>query len=113
MNKICAARVRTIMNAASENYGLDFRHDSYLVPWTIRHALWTYTRFAKDEGSSPHFVTHGRNYDGEIAEFGETVHFYPPPQQRVDKLRARWKRGLWVGKSEQGDQYILFTETGV
>ncbi len=43
MNKICAARTRTIMNAAAENYGLDFRHESYLVPWAIRHSLWTYT----------------------------------------------------------------------
>ncbi len=56
------------MNAAAENYGLDFRHDSYLVQWAIRHAMWTYTRFAKDEDGSPYFVTNGRNYDGEIAE---------------------------------------------
>ena len=67
MNKICAARTRNLMAAAAENYGLDFRHDSYLVPWAIRHALWTYTRYANDEDSSPHFVTHGRNYDGEVA----------------------------------------------
>ncbi len=101
------------MTAAAENSGLDFRHDSYLVPWAIRHALWTYTRYAKDEDSSPYFVTHGRNYDGEVAEFGGKVHVYPPPKQRVDKLRPRWKRGLWVGKSEQADQHILLTETGV
>ena len=84
---------------------------SYVFPWAVRHAAWCFNRYHKDEQSTPY--VNGRAHDGELWIFGETVHYLPVGSTKTEKYKPRWKRGVWCGKSELGDQRLVMAETGM
>ena len=45
----------------------------------MRHSSWLITRYLiKDDGKTPYERLQGRTYKGELAEFGEVVHWKNP-----------------------------------
>ena len=103
--KNVAARCRTLLTACASKYGVELDATSYVFPWAVRHAAWCFNRYHKDEQSTPYYVVNGRAYDGELCVFGETVHYLPVGSTKSEKYKPRWRRGVWCGKSELGDQH--------
>jgi hypothetical protein len=49
-----------------------------VLPWMVRHAAQVVNRYRIGEDGMPrHRRFNGRNFDKEVAEFGETVCFLP------------------------------------
>ena len=46
----------------------------------------------------------GKEYSGKVSRFGEPVYGFCKPKGKVD---ARWKIGLFLGKTEAQDAWII------
>ena len=77
--------------------------DSAILPWLVGYAGWLITHFqVKVDGKTPYERLRHRPYQGEVVEFGETVHSKDP--DKLGKLEDRWFIGAWLGKSLASDE---------
>ena len=53
-----------------------------------------------------------KDYNGEIVEFGESVH-HKSPLSTVGKADDRWNLGVWLGKSMRADEHLVGASKGV
>eukprot|EP00435_Cladocopium_sp_Y103_P039764 s3333_g10.t1 len=107
-------QVRTVVNALEMRYP-DFKvkPNSLIYPWAVRHAAWLLTRFlVKTDGKTGYERLRGRDYKGEITEFGEISHFKLADDKK-GKLDAQSAIGVWLGKSLNSDEHYLGTESGI
>lgn len=56
-------------------------------------------------GATPHELAFGRTFAGELCEFGKPVFAYVIP---ATKATAKWKRMLFLGKTDIQNSYVLF-----
>eukprot|EP00929_Paragymnodinium_shiwhaense_P111971 TRINITY_DN8021_c0_g1_i4.p1 TRINITY_DN8021_c0_g1~~TRINITY_DN8021_c0_g1_i4.p1 ORF type:complete len:1618 (+),score=271.11 TRINITY_DN8021_c0_g1_i4:701-5554(+) len=105
---------RTMRSRFEEVYpGLRVTMGHSIMPWLIRHASWLICRFQiKADGKTAYERLRGRQYNGEVVEFGELVH-YKDPSKELGKLDDRWHTGLWLGKSMASDEHYIGTPIGV
>ena len=69
------------------------------------------TRFQpKASGQTAYRSLRGKYYSGQVVPFGERVLFRT---LAYDKFEERWSHGVFVGKIEQMDEFVLVTPSGV
>ena len=109
------ARQGRCMRSALESHFKDYHLQTTSVsfPWLIRHASWLVTRFLiKTDGKSAYQRLRGRDYHGEVAEFGEAV-FCLNPLQKINSLDDKGDIGCWMGKGLGSDEHLIGTESGI
>jgi hypothetical protein len=104
-------QVRTVVNALETRYpNYKVKPNSLIYPWAVRHSAWLLSRFlVKTDGKTPYERLRGREYKGEITEFGEVSHFKLADDKK-GKLDAQSAVGVWLGKSLNSDEHYLGTE---
>ena len=93
--------------------GIDIAKNRRLAAWLVRHIGWAYTRFQKrTDGNTPYYMMRGKDYKGFHEKFGSCVMI-----KQVDsddqKLEPRWQKAVYVGKTEETDEHVGLTPTGV
>ena len=78
--------------------------------WALLHSAWTHNRFKVNGGMTAFETCSGRTYNGRLAMFGERVYAFLKPEQ---KAKPCWQKGLWLGKTAQGDCHIVSTAAGI
>ena len=77
--------------------------------WLLRHAVailnW---RQVGLDGHTPHARSFGRPYAGELLKFGTKTLFKTSPKQPGGSMEPRWKSGIWLGKSDDTDEHIIW-----
>ncbi|CAE8654540.1 unnamed protein product [Polarella glacialis] len=115
MNGYLAGQVRTWLLALQEHYPLRVMDVNHLVfPWLVRHIAWLATRYRvkSTDKCIPYRAINGRDYTTAIAGFGEVVMGKFPDTDSRSKSKARWAKGIFVGRLEQDDSVVILTETG-
>ena len=100
----------SLMHYMSEQVGVDFSSTSPWWSWALRHAAWLINRFSPTKGMSAFEIVHGKEFTGKLCRFGEPVFGYCKVE---GKATAKWKRMLFVGKTEPHDTYILYDGSGL
>ena len=75
--------------------------DHELVGWMVRHCAWVVNIFQ----------VRGKDYTGEVVPFGE-ICLGRNHSEDGAKLNMRWMRGVFVGKLDRTDEFLLLTPTG-
>ena len=84
-------------------------------------AAWTRSRFGvKANRRTAYEDAFGHSYSSALVPFGEVVLFKMPSsaagrtsQKRMLKGDFSWEKGVFVGKSNDSDEYLLATKKGV
>ena len=85
-----------------------------LVPWMIRHIVWTVTRFHVKSNKQTSYEMHlGEKYHGDVVPFAGAVMFRDPKPQGRGKFDARWDIGVWLGKLDSSNEHVVGTPQGV
>ena len=89
-----------------------FPYTHPIVAWIFEHAAWVLTKYQVNrEGRTPYGLLHGIEARERLAEFGETILFYLPKKHRA-KMDARWRFGIFLGRSLSSDQNIIGLSDG-
>jgi len=107
--------VRTFRASVMRRYKLKrFNTRNKLLPWVIKHAVFVANHFQKRKktGFTVYRDRTGRDYEGKMYEFGETV-LWRLPGPNKEKLSTRWSNGIWLGKDVKSDQDIVGTTHGI
>ncbi len=109
-------QIRTLRSRFEEVYKQPLHLEHVALPWLVRHAAWQITHYqVKSDGRTPYErLRGGRPYNGQVAEFGEIVHYRDPTKaSEQPKLDSRWTLGVWLGKSLASDEHFVGTDSGV
>ena len=114
--------VMTLKSRPEEETGKDVTPAVNIWPWMVRHAAWTRSRFAiKANMKTAHEDAYGFSYTTPIVPFGEAVLFRMPSSvsgrrtqgQRALKGDFQWEKGIFLGKTNESDEYLVGTKYGV
>jgi hypothetical protein len=110
--------VRTLVSVVNTNYETRVSPRHWIFPWLIRHAAWSMSRFTpKGTGpnrNSAYYAVHGQNYRGSMIPFAETVHCKVVKRKGSGhKHSSEWRKGVFVGKQEGSDAWLIATNSGV
>eukprot|EP00435_Cladocopium_sp_Y103_P030397 s650_g7.t1 len=94
----------TLVEDVSQRTGLTFPCAHALWSWAGRHAAWCLNRFQVGRSMTSFEVCHGKSYGGKMARFGEPIYAYCKPRGKAD---AKWRVGLFLGKTESQDAWIV------
>lgn len=64
------------------------------------------------DGRTTYYRITGKEYKGQVTEFGEYAKFHLEGKKH-EKADARWEPGIFVGKSEESDQFLYLTPRGM
>ena len=82
-----------------------------LMGWMVRHCAWVVNNFqVMGSGRTPYRSIRGKHYTGEVVPFGE-VCLGRNHSEDGAKLNMRWMRGVFVGKLDRTDEFLLLTPT--
>ena len=109
-NRLAAGLQRTYKLKLERKIERELRPSDPIVPFLVNSVGWMITRFQpRSHGGSSYKLIFGREYSGEIAEMGEQLWYRLAA--RVTAGRGKWKarfaRGIWVGKSEIDDTHLV------
>ena len=93
-------------------YKSEIVFDHVLMGFLVRHCAWVVNNFQmKGTGRTPYRSIRGKDYTGEVVPFGEMC---LGRNHSVDgaKLNMRWMRGVFVGKIDRTDEFLLLTPPG-
>ena len=83
-----------------------------LMGWMLRHCAWVVNNFqVKGTGRTPYRSIRGKDHTGDVVSFGE-VCLERNHSEDGAKLNMRWMRGVFVGKLDRTDEFLLWTPTG-
>ena len=88
----------------AQKTGLSYPCEHPLWSWAGRHAAWCLNRYQVGRSFTAHEVIQGKRYDGKVERFGEPVYGYCKSRGKAD---AKWKVGLFLGKTENQDAWII------
>jgi hypothetical protein len=110
----CECQVRAMTRQIESRYNISLPPSSWIFPWIVRHASWTLIRFATHGPlkRTSYFVTRGVEYRGILAELGECVMIRTKSLTKT-KLDSRWVSGVFVGKGELTDEWLVAAFTGI
>ena len=122
MIKRVAGQARTLRMSVEQRYHITIGVDMVVWPWLIRHASFLLARFDV-WGTTQRTAFYQLNdyaYTSELAPFAETVLYrqsFPADRKgqqgsRIYKADPVWHRGIWWGRSEEGDEHVLGTPNG-
>ena len=111
-NLIIQGHLRAFREAVSMKCKIEVEPDHVLMGWMVRHCAWVVNNFqVKGTGRTPYRSIRGKNYTGEVVPFGE-VSVGRNHSEDGAKLHIRWMRGVFVGKLDRTDEFLLLTPTG-
>ena len=91
--------------------------DSDVVPRLVSHSSFVHNRFMiGHDGKTPFSRIRGRNFDKEICEFGECIHFKIPKiiiGPDLNKWDDRWARGVVPGVRPMSNEFYIGTSKGI
>ena len=103
----------TLMHYLSEQVGIEFSTNSPLWSWAFRHACFLLNRFNPTRGATAFELLYNKAYGGKICNFGEPVFGYATVTPTTGKGTAKWRRMIFLGKSDPQDIYVLFDGHGL
>ena len=100
----------TLMHFLSEQVGIEFSTNSPWRSWAFRHSCFLLNRFSPTRGATAYELLYNKAYGGKICNFGEPVFGFA---NVVGKGTAKWRRMIFLGKSDPQDTYLLFDGHGL
>ena len=100
----------TLMHFLSDQVGVEFSTKSPWWSWAFRHACFLLNRFSPTRGATAYELLYNKAYGGTICNFGEPVFGYA---NVVGKGTAKWRRMVFLGKSDPQDTYLPFDGHGL
>ena len=94
----------TLVEDVAQKTGPSYPCEHPLWSWAGRHAAWCLNRYQVGRSLTAYEVTQGKRYDGKVARFGEPVYGYCKSRGKAD---AKWKVGLFLGKTGNQDAWII------
>ena len=83
------------------------------MPWLMMHAANALNRYHRGkDGMTAYRRLRGKDYNGQVAEFGECVMYMTPGITGRDMLDPRWEKGVWLGCNARGGEIIVGTLEG-
>ena len=77
-------------------YGENISTDHNAIPWLIKHAGASITRYARGhDGRTAYERLKGKKLRRDVREFGENVWYLKPKPKGIEKIRCRWESGVW------------------
>eukprot|EP00435_Cladocopium_sp_Y103_P004952 s4480_g1.t1 len=76
-----------------------------LWSWCMRHSAWILNRFNPRQSLTPFEVVYGKQYRGQICQYGEPVLGFARSSM---KGNPKWRRMLFLGKVEGQDSFLLY-----
>ena len=74
-----------------------------ILAWLVEHCAFFLNRYATDQnGLTPFAKLHGKDSRDRVAELEEQILWFVPKKKRV-KLDARWRYGVFLGRSMNTD----------
>ena len=111
-NLIIQGQLRAFREAVSMKYKTEVGLDHVLMGWMVRHCAWVVNNFhVKGTGRTPYRSILGKDYTGEVVPFGE-VCLVRNHSEDGAKLNMKWMRGVFVGKLDRTDEFLLLMPTG-
>ena len=75
--------------------------------WALAHAAFLHNRFRVSDGQTAYERAYDRMYTGKLVTFGACVLGYLKTEF---KGRAKWLKGIWLGKAHSSDGHIIAYE---
>ena len=100
----------TLVQDVSQRTHLSFGCDHAIWSWAGRHAAWLLNRFQPVRGATSFELIYGRPFTGKVCRFAEPIFGYCKPRGKAD---AKWRIGLFLGKTEAQDAWIVGDGTDV
>ena len=111
-NLIIQGQLPAFREAVSMKYKTEVEPDHVLMGWLVRHCAGVVNNFqVKGTGRPPYLSIWGKDCTGEVVPFGEVCLERNHSEDRA-KLNMRWMRGVFVGKLDRTDEFLLLTPTG-
>ena len=111
-NLISQGQLRAFPETVSMKYKTEVGPDHVLMDWMVRHCAWYVNNFqVKGTRRTPCRSIRGKDCTGEVGSFGE-VCLGRNHSEDGAKLNMRWMRGVFVGKLDRTDEFLLLTPTG-
>ena len=109
---LIASGIRTLLSQVEEMMQRSVPLTHNIFSWMIHHTAWAQSRFrSSSDKTTPYYRINGSHYHGAIIPFGSAVLVKMPILDQ--KHKSRWKRGIWVGKSEFNDTSFISTDEGI
>ena len=109
-NLIIQGQLRAFREAVSMKCKTEVGPDHVLMGWMVRHSAWVVNNFqVTGSGRTPYRSIRDKDYTGEVAPFGEVCLGRNHAEDGA-KLNMRWMRGVFVGKLDRTDKFLLLTQ---
>ena len=110
-------QLRVIKLALEYRLKKELTNDLCILEWMIPQASNSLNRFqvSGDDGRTPYYRVHLRNFNGKCFEFGEQVLAKPKRKKSVFRSRtldARMMEATWVGYSTRSNEHIVVMSGG-
>ena len=104
-------QLRAFREDVSMRYKTEIGPDHVLMGWMVRHCAWVVDNVqVKGTGRTPRSIR-GKDNTGEVVPFGENCLGRNHSEDGA-KWNMRWMRGVFVGKPDRTDEFLLLTPTG-
>ncbi len=115
IQQVIAGMTRTLCKELEDRSDTVIKVDSNVLPWIVHHCAFVRSRFNKSsDGTTPYYRLNGAHYHGHVVPFGEVVMIRIGDEKEKKKFRPKWRKGIFLGKSEFNDSCFVGTkEDGV
>ena len=112
----------TMKSKLEEDYKRPITPKDTIWPWMVRHAAWVRSRYGLKASRRTAFEdAFGHSYISAIVPFGEVVLFKMPASSSGRRTQGgrqlkgdfSWEKGIFVGKTNESDEFLLATKRGV
>ncbi|CAE8615096.1 unnamed protein product [Polarella glacialis] len=104
-------QVATLCTQVQQQWNVELKADSPLLPWVVGHAAWLLNRFQPYLGETPFHRVQGHEYRGEVYAFGQPLLVRKVESQ--SRLQPRWDAGIFLGKLTSSDEFVVAAEAGI
>ena len=105
-------QTRTLKLAVEEELGkFSVKHPCFA--WLVLHAADVYNKYQVGaDGLTAYERLRGRPFSGSMYEFGQVILYKTSMKVQGGDMRARWAKGLWLGKRFTTEEHIIATVSG-
>ncbi len=112
--KLIKAQIRTMRLALQSRYKTVIEESDDIVAWMVAEAAESINRYQIGaDGKTRRQRVTGKNWLGQVAEFGECVYYLKLKTKGIHTWEERWAEGIWLGIREESGELIICTSEGV